>query len=88
MVEKCRQVLDQRDYAWILLTDFSKVFDCVNHELLIAKLHVYGFSLESLKFIKGIYLSESRGLKSTLPSVAIVMLNLPSRRGEHLDLWT
>ena len=39
---------DKRGYAGILLTDLSKVFDCINHELLIATLHAYGFSLESL----------------------------------------
>ena len=50
--EKCREVLDKRRYARILLTDLSKTFDCINHELLIAKLHAYGFSLESLTFIQ------------------------------------
>ena len=48
MVAKCREILDKRVYAGILLTDLSKVFDCINHELLIATLHAYGFSLESL----------------------------------------
>ena len=48
MVEKYRDILDKRVYAEILLTDLSKVFDCNNHELLIATLHAYGFSLESL----------------------------------------
>ena len=52
LVEKCREVSDKQGYAGILLTDLSKSFDCINNKLLIAKLHTYGFSLESLIFIQ------------------------------------
>ena len=50
LVEKCREVFDRRGYAEILLTDLPKAFNCINHELLIAELHPYGFCLESLAF--------------------------------------
>ena len=31
--------------------DLSKVFDCIPHDLLIAELHAYGFSENSLTFL-------------------------------------
>ena len=52
LVENCPEVLDKRGYDRFLLTDLSKASDCINNELLIAKLHVYGFTLKSLKFIQ------------------------------------
>ena len=51
-VEKCRETLDKRGYAGILLIDWSKTLGCINHELLIGKLHAYDFSLKSLTFIQ------------------------------------
>ena len=42
-----------------LLTDRTKAFDCLDHELLIAKLNAYGFSLPALELINN-YLSNRR----------------------------
>ena len=42
-----------------LLTDLSKAFDCLDHELLIAKLNPYGFSLPALKLVHD-YLSNRK----------------------------
>ena len=34
-----------------VLTDLSKAFDCIDHNLLIAKLNAYGFEKQSINFI-------------------------------------
>ena len=39
--------------------DFSKSFDCLSHDLLIAKLAASGFNSESLEFINS-YLSQGK----------------------------
>ena len=38
ILEKWRKALDNNDNAAAVLTDLSKAFDCINHELMIAKL--------------------------------------------------
>ena len=42
-----------------LLTDLSKAFDCIPHDLIIAKLEAYGFQLDVLKVIHD-YLSNRK----------------------------
>ena len=43
--------LNKRGYAGLLLTDLSEAFDCIDHELLIAKLHSCSFVIKSLELI-------------------------------------
>ena len=51
MIEIWRKALDNKKVAGGILTDLSKAFDCLNHDLLIAKLEAYGFDKAALKFI-------------------------------------
>ena len=51
LIEKWKQIIDNKGYGAAILMDLSKAFDTINHELLIAKLHVYGFATESLLII-------------------------------------
>ena len=51
MTEMWKKALDERKVAGAVLTDLSKAFDCLSHDLLIAKLEAYGFKKSALKFI-------------------------------------
>ena len=41
MLERFKKAIDKKDKFGALLTDLSKAFDCLNHELLIAKMHAF-----------------------------------------------
>ena len=43
MVEKWCKTLEEGRKKGAVLTDLSKAFDYINHNLLIAKLNAYGF---------------------------------------------
>ena len=51
LIEKWRKYPDNKGYTGAVLMNLSKAFDTINHEILIAKLHAYGFSKDSLKIL-------------------------------------
>ena len=53
MLKKWRKTLEIKRYAGAgaLLMNLSKAFDTINHELILAKFHAYGFSKHSLLII-------------------------------------
>ena len=51
LLEKWKSSIDRGKVFGTLVTDFSKAFGCLNHDVLIAKLNAYSFSLPALRLI-------------------------------------
>ena len=52
LIEKWKSTLDKHGFAGAILMDLSKAFDTLNHDLLLAKLHAYGFDKKALLLVK------------------------------------
>ena len=51
-VENWRKALDDNKHVGCILIDLSKAFDSLPHGLLIAKLHAYGFTMQSCDYLR------------------------------------
>ena len=86
VLEKWRRCIDNKGSAGILLTDLSKAFDCLLHDLLIAKLEAYGLDYNSLKLVNS-YLSnrfQRVRVNSNYSSWSEIIFGVP--QGPFLDL--
>ena len=59
MLEKWKLAVNNIKPFGALLTDLSKAFDCLPHDLLVSKLKAYGFSLPALRLVLS-YLSNRK----------------------------
>ena len=51
LIEEWKNNLDKNYVVGAVLMDLSKAFDCIPHDLIIAKLATYGFDIKSLEYI-------------------------------------
>ena len=63
LLEQWKRAVDSGQMFGALLTDLSKAFDCLDHELLTAKLKAYGFNLPALKLVHDYLLNRKQRTK-------------------------
>ena len=51
LLEDWRNKLDNNNVVGAVLTDLSKAFDCIHHDLLVAKLDAYSFNRDTVAYI-------------------------------------
>ena len=79
MLEKWKSAVDKGKYFGALLTDLSKALDCISYELILAKLHAYGFSLRALRLIHS-YLTnrkQTAGVNANYSSWEEILFGVP-----------
>ena len=59
MIEKWKKIVDNGGVFGALLTDLSKPFECIGHDLTVARLEAYGFHIDTFKLIHD-YLSNRK----------------------------
>ena len=82
MTEKWQKCLDKGGISGAILTDLSKAFDCILHNLLIAKLAVYGFDYQSLRIMESFLSNRQQRTKIHNAFVVILKLYMECHRGQ------
>ena len=76
MLRKWQSCLNTSGKVGAILMDLSKAFDCLPHDLLIAKLAAYGFGQKSLKLFMS-YLSDRKRIGSSVSEFLTILLGVP-----------
>ena len=88
MLEKWKLSIYYKVFASEVLMDLSKSFDTINHQLLLAKLHDYGFSKQVLAIICS-YLSNRKQrikINNVFSSWKDLILGVPQHLPERFIL--
>ena len=75
LIETWRKCLDKNNLVGAILTDLSKAFDCLPHDLLTAKLQTYGATKDALKLILS-YLSQRKQCTKNGGSLSLLKIIL------------
>ena len=68
-IDNWKSALDKQHYIGALFMDLSKAFDCLQHGLIIAKLHAYGLELPVYNLLILICMEENSVLRFQIVEV-------------------
>ena len=85
LLEKWKRSIDRGKVFGALLTDLSKAFDCLNHDLLIAKLNAYGFTLPAFRLINEYLSNRKQRARISSPYSTWMEIVLGVPQGSILD---
>ena len=72
----CKQL---SNHFGTILTDLSEAFDCICHDLFVAKLHTHGLSLPALKMIQDYLLNRKQRNPHTVHGRILYLVFLRDR---------
>ena len=87
MLEKWKVSLDNGENVGAIL-DLSKAFDCIRHDLLLAKLHAYDFSRESLSLVHSFLENRQQRVKIDGSFSKFKYLALGAPQGTTIGSWS
>ena len=79
LINKWHSCLDNSGVFGTILMDLSKVFDCLPHELILAKLYAYGVDIKRFKLLQDYLSNRTQRVKldSTLSSWLKILHGVP-----------
>ena len=86
LIEKMKSARDNKQFCAPIFTDLSKAFDCICHDLLLAKPNAYGFDRNALKRIYDYRNDKSQKTKVGFLFSAYLDIIMVYHRDLYLDL--
>ena len=77
LIEKWKKSVNNGGAFGALFTDLYKAFDCLSHELLIAKLDAYGFDKNVLKLVNSYLSNRKQRVKKKYSSWSEILFGVP-----------
>ena len=81
LIGSWKKWLDQKKIVGAVLTDLSKAFDYTPHNLLTGKIHVYGFSMDSILFFYSYLKLQNQNVKINNTHILFQILRLGVPKG-------